>query len=222
CNAVTILRQRTENLLPAVEQRAVWPSDVSELFQVAVPAMAAAERRILKEDRKAAPDRKAVGANRLIFPFAGQAEFAPRANVFRAAQMLAAEDGVNLRQREFGERVIFVDENIEREIHVADVEAAGGDVNAERRVAHHARESFNLRRPDFAPQNRQVTRARIQRAHRRGCAVHAIVKLNAGMMATKSVLPQLHQLAHEIRSRTAVSPQAQRAGDDLLGLVGWQ
>ncbi len=63
--------------------------------------MTATQYRILKKDSKPSSNWEPINVDWLILPLASQAQLTPASNVLRASTMFAAEDGINLSEREF-------------------------------------------------------------------------------------------------------------------------
>src|SRR5260370_15508287 len=133
--------------------------------------------------------------------------------------MLAPENGVNLRHAEFRQWIIFVNEDMKREIHVADVEASGSDVDTEGWIVKNLLKCRDFVRPDLPSHDCHVANTRIQGAHCRRGAVHPIFKLQAWMVFTEAFFPGPHQFANEVSSRAPMTPKTESTGDSLLRLI---
>src|ERR1700686_821347 len=110
-------------------------------------------------------------------------------------------------------------EDIQREIHVPDIEASGSDVDTEGWMVKDFLKRRDFVRPNLSPHDGQISYTRIQRAHRGRRAVHPVFKLHARMIFAEACFPGLHEFAHEVSSRTAMSPKTKSTGDSLLRLI---
>src|SRR6266852_461664 len=132
-----VLRELVEHLLAREVDGAVGVGLVGELAQLLVPLEAALEDARVELVGEVVLERIAEDPDRLVLPFAFEAELAPRADVAfglardrlvplergPAARALRPEDAVELAERELRDRVVLVHVDADRRVPTREREA---------------------------------------------------------------------------------------------------
>src|SRR5260370_14994804 len=110
--------------------------------------------------------------------------------------MLLAKDTIELGQRELGEWVVLAYEEHLRVIDVPDIEAAGEDIDPERRVVLDALEGANGDRIDLLAEDGDIGHTGEQGRNGGGGAVHVVLQLHPRLEPLEVLLPKHYELAH--------------------------
>src|SRR5262249_22290790 len=164
-------------------------------------------------------DAPAVRHDPFVGPVASEPKSAPGTDVGRAAPVLATEHRIELRQRELPDRITHMHEEHLGVVEVPDVKASSRDLDAERRIVHHAFERCGGGRVYLLAEYRDVPTSGVQRPDCRSRTVHPVVDLQARKMSSKTCLPRLDEHPHEVTFEAPVPPEADGRGHNLLGLI---
>ncbi len=228
-DAEGILAHRVDHLLCLELGRAVGVLVVGEFDQLLVPFGAPLKHQALERQRDVVPQVVAEDVNRLLGPFAGEAELAPGADVLlgaarhrgvplrtlESARALRSEDTVQLLDGQLRERVVLVDEDSQRIAPAGHVEAAGDHGDFHRPGAVVALVEQHLVRGDV-PHRRDVRHSEGERGHAcQGC-FQLVLECDFGMVFLEALFPHLAQgtVGEIVRS-----PLADHARDLLLRRV---
>jgi hypothetical protein len=127
-NAEEILVEVVEDLLAGVVDGAVRAMDAAVLLHVAAPPVVALEWAELNAGGEDVILMPAAEVDGFVGRIAGEADLRPRKDVGLGI-ILKSEGAVELIERELLQWVLLIDEGSDGEVEVADVGAAGGDLD---------------------------------------------------------------------------------------------
>ena len=202
---------------------------VGVLAQVFVPQVGAMhDARLEVRDRARSLERRRVDMDRFVGPGAGRAELSPVADVqFRpargghvptqavpAAAALRTEDRVELLHRQFRDRIVAMHEDGVRRRLVGRGEAAGSDLDLDRKDPRALVGPVVFERVHRAAHQREIGGAHLEAVDPRRGPFERAFEADVRMEAAETLLPALEQRGHLV-----VAAHADRTGHVLRRVV---